>query len=261
MSVGATARACPWLLLVWEGEAYMFSHGVVSCTRCWEDDSSVQEAGSFRLIRDPGHWGSGNPRVLVLGMSKGNIQSNAFGREPFEAVAFKGIRDRILLLFKSVGLLRVEDLAAFERRFTAYEEEFAFASVIRCSLTGWNPKKRAFTAESPAVLPAFRPASEGHKFVTNCVQQHIAQLPSKTRLVVLLGNTDGYIKAMSAAVAAARGEADFINPVAYRSSGVKFVHLAHPSRGNGHFDAFLRGEGKPGQKRDYAKQAIGDVFI
>jgi len=234
----------------------MFSHGAVSCTRCWNDDNSVQEAGSFRLVRDPGHWGSGNPRVLVLGMSKGNTQSNAFGREPFEAVAFKGIRDRILLLFKSVGLLPAEGLPAFERRFTAHEEEFAFASVVRCSLTAWNPKRRAFTAESPRVLPAFRAGSDGHKFVANCVQQHIAQLPSRTRLVVLLGNTDGYIKAMSAAVAAARGEAEPINSVAYRSHGVGFVHLTHPSRGNGHFDTFLRGEGKPGLKRDHAIKAI-----
>lgn len=234
----------------------MFGHGVMSCTRCWNDDNSVQEAGSFRLVRDPGHWGAHNPQILVLGMSKGNTQSNAFGREPFEAVAFKGIRDRILQLFKSVGLLRTEELPAFERRFTAGEDDFGFASVVRCSLTGWNPRKRAFTAESPRVLPAFRPASEGYKFVANCVQQHLAQLPSRTKLVVLFGNTDGYIKAMSAAVAAARGEGESINPVAYRSAGVNFVHLAHPSRGNGHFDAFLRGEGKPGQKRDYAMQAI-----
>ena len=229
----------------------------MTCDLCWSQDSSVQDAGAFRLVRDPGHWGSSDPRILVLGISKGNTQSRVFGRELFDTVAFKGLRDRVLTLFQGVGLLQGESLVALEKRFTADEPDFAFASVVRCSLTGWNPTKRAHTAESPKVLPAFRNGSEGHRFVRACVDKHLGRLPERTRLVLLLGNTDAYVSAMAANIAVARGEANFINPVAYRSQGVTFVHLAHPSRGNGHFGAFLRGEGKAGGKRDYAVQALG----
>jgi hypothetical protein len=47
-----------------------------------------------------------------------------------------------------------------------------------------------------------------------------------------------------------------INPVAYVSRDVLFVHVAHPSKGNGHFGAFIRGEGTAGAKRDWARHAL-----
>ena len=47
-----------------------------------------------------------------------------------------------------------------------------------------------------------------------------------------------------------------INSVAFDANGVRFVHVAHPSRGNGHFNAFVQGTGTAGSKRNLAKEAL-----
>ena len=238
----------------------MVPHGPVKCSRCWNVESDVmQEAGPFRLVRDPGHWGAVNPHTLVLGMSKGNTQSKAFGSVPFDTVAFKGIRNRILEAFHAVGLLAAEHLVEFERRFSATERDYAFASVVRCSITGMDRKKHIHTADSPNVLPAFKCGSAGNRFVENCVDQHLVALAPRTKLILLLGNTDAYIGSLAGIISRRRAKVEFLNPVAYISDNVYFVHLAHPSKGNGHFNAFIRGEGKSGMKRDWARQALTEM--
>ena len=235
----------------------MVEHGPVDCTRCWKNSTDVmQEEGKFRLVRDPGHWGAANPHTLILGMSKGNTQSSAYQTEEFEEVAFKGMRHRVLQAFQSVNLLPSEELERFEERFGSTESDFAFASVVRCSLTGMDRKKGVHTSDSPNVLPAFKPGMQGHRFVQSCVDQHLVSLPGRTRRVILLGNTDAYVKAVAGVLSRQRGAVDWINPMAYVSANVLFVHLAHPSPGNGHFGAYLRGEGKPGRKRQWATEAL-----
>jgi len=232
-------------------------HGPMICDRCWKGVTvPYQEIGPFRLIRDPGHWGSTNPTVLVLGISKGNTQSKAFARGSFDDVAFKQIRHRLLEVLQTVGLLPGETLARFERRFLAQEQEYAFASVVRCSLTGMDRKKRVHTADSPNVIPAFKPDSKGYAFVSACVDQHIGGLPSSTRTVVLLGNTDLYVRNLQNLVGRTLGCVTPINDVAYRAKGALFVHVSHPSKGNGHFGAFNRGEGTAGAKMLLARAAL-----
>jgi hypothetical protein len=229
----------------------------MSCARCWAGvEANTQESGTFRLVRDPGHWGSSNPHTLILGISKGNTQSHAFGRDAFEAVAFKGIRHRILQVLQTLGMLADETPRQFERRFASGELDFAFASVVRCSITGMDRKKGCHTADSPNVIPAFKRGSDGSAFVENCVEQHLASLPPRTKLVILLGNTDSYVAALASVLERKRGPVRMINPVAYVSRDVLFVHVAHPSKGNGHFGAFIRGEGTAGAKRDWARHAL-----
>lgn len=232
------------------------AHGPMACRRCWGSDGQVQHAGDFKLVHDPGHWGASDPATLVLGISKGNTQSTAYASGPFDDVAFKGIRHRILEIFQAIGLLAGERPAQFEQRFHSTEKDFAFASVVRCSLTGMDRKKGIHTADSPNVLPAFCSQSEGYTFVSNCVDQHLVDLAPRTKLVLLLGNTGTYITALREVVAKKRGRVTPINEIAYWSAGVKFVHLGHPSKGNGHFGAFIRGEGTPGSKRDLARSAL-----
>jgi hypothetical protein len=232
----------------------------MTCDRCWKGVAEpVQDAGPFRLVRDPGHWGSPNPSTLVLGISKGNTQSNALVTGHFNDVAFKGIRHRLLAALQRVGLLLGETPADFDRRFTATELDYAFASVVRCSLTEMDRNKHAHTADSPNVVPAFKQGSEAYAFASACVDQHIGHLSELTRLVILLGNSDAYIKGLRALVGRTRGELRLINDVAYRSRDVSFVHLCHPSKGNGHFGAALRGEGTPGRKMRLAQAALGQL--
>lgn len=242
----------------------MFTHGPVQCDTCWTTTTSntSQERGGFRLVRDPGYWGAGQPEVLVLGMSKGNTQANAYGRQSFEQVAFKGIRSRLLQLLQAVELIPCEETAAqFERRFCQGEREFGFASVVRCSLSAWSEAKQHYTAEGPLVLRAFNDRSDGYAFVKACINQHLVRLPPRTQLVVLLGNSDAYIAAMRSALGVERGAVSALNPVAYSSRNVLFVHIAHPSRGNGHFGNFIRGEGTSGQKLEWARAALRSRLV
>lgn len=235
----------------------MVQHGPVNCSRCWSDSSAkVQECGAFRLVRDPGHWGATDPHTLVLGISKGNTQSKAFANEHFDGVAFKKMRPRMLEGLQAVGVLGDDNASRFDRRFSTSETDFAFASVVRCSITGWNEKKGLHTAESPCVVPAFKEGSAGYKFVESCVSQHLVPLPPRTKRVLLLGNDDKYADNLAEVIGRCRGPVRHVNPMSYVSSGILFVHLAHPSPANGHFGAFIEGKGKQGKKRDWARQAI-----
>jgi hypothetical protein len=229
----------------------------MTCDRCWRGiTTSYQDAGPFKLVRDPGHWGSANPSILVLGISKGNTQSNAFSKYDFEEVAFKGIRHRLLEVLQTVGLLPGETLEQFEQRFRSHERQYGFASVVRCSLTGMDRKKGVHTADSRNVVPAFKPASRGYSFTSACVEQHIGRLPPDTRTVILLGNTDSYIEHLRSLIGRTLSGVRPVNAMSYRSDFVTFVHVSHPSKGNGHFGAFNRGEGTPGAKMRCARAAL-----
>jgi hypothetical protein len=230
-------------------------HGPISCSRCWNSKKLVQEIGDFKLVRDPGHWGAIEPRTLVLGISKGNTQSNAYISEPFDTVAFKGIRDRLLAVLNSVGLLVGEKLNEFEQRFSSTESDYAFASVVRCSLTAFDKKKQKYTAESPKVIPALKINSDGYTFVSNCIEQHLVDLSSRTKVVILLGNSDTYVSDLRNVIVSKRGSYKPINEIAYYSNGVKFVHVGHPSRVNGYFNKFIQGESISGEKRNWAINA------
>lgn len=233
-------------------------HGSMTCDRCWKNVAgNVQESGSSRLVRDPGHWGSANPSTLVLGISKGNTQSSAFANGNFDDVAFKGMRDRLLRVLQCGGLLAGETASQFENRFRRNELEYAFASVVRCSLTGLDRKKLIHTADSQNVIPAFKVGSPGHQFVASCVDQHLGTFPQATERIVLLGNADAYIKNLRALVRRLHSDLRGINDVAYEAGGILFVHVAHPSRGNGHFGAYVRGEGASGEKMRQAREALG----
>src|SRR5690606_15377760 len=158
----------------------LIAHGRMTCDRCWAGcGDTMQALDGAQLVRDPGHWGSDNPQVLVLGISKGNTQAAAYENEPFDTVAFKGIRDRMLQVFQSVGLLPNETLSRFELRFTSAERDFAFASLIRCSLSAWNETKGKFVADSPDILKALRQGRSGRPIAEACIDQHLAHLPSR----------------------------------------------------------------------------------
>ena len=232
------------------------AHGAMECRRCWKAAEMMQCVGNFKLVHDPGHWGARTPKTLVLGVSKGNTQSSAYAQGDFDEVGFKGNRRRLLEILQSIGLLSHEGITQFERRFTASESEFAFASIVRCSLTGFDVKKNVYAADSCNVLPAFLSSSDGYEWAANCVDQHLTDLPAQTKLVLLLGNQNSYIKNLKRIIANKRGPVTPINEVAYCSKGVKFIHLTQASGVNGHLRNFIRGEGTSGHKRNLAKAAL-----
>ena len=65
-------------------------HGRITCRKCFTTDREIEEIGLWQAVNDPGAWGSDRPSVLVLGFSKGFTQANAYRRDAFEAIPFKG---------------------------------------------------------------------------------------------------------------------------------------------------------------------------
>ena len=122
-----------------------------------------------------------------------------------------------------------------------------------------DSKKLVHTADSGNVVPAPKASSAGYQFTSPCIDQHLSNLPQATRRVLLLGNADDYIKHLSKQTSLARGGAQPINDVAYLSSAVLFVHVSHPSKGNGHFGAFNLGKGTSGKKMLLAREALKTV--
>src|SRR5271168_1768124 len=115
-------------------------HGPLRCTRCWQgiaESEQNTESGRFKLVHDPGYWGNPSPSKLVLGITKGFTQSDAMKNErDFDGVAFKKCRPNLLAVLKKLGLCKQDSVENFNRRFSASEREFGFASALRCSLTG-----------------------------------------------------------------------------------------------------------------------------
>jgi hypothetical protein len=68
----------------------------------------VSKDSRFKLVNDPAAWGSREPHILVLGMTKGNSQSNAMSacvsQGDFDKVAYANFRDRLTAVLHIVGL-------------------------------------------------------------------------------------------------------------------------------------------------------------
>jgi hypothetical protein len=82
------------------------AHGPLDCTKCFADCTRPQKTNGWQLVNDPGYWGAADPRMLVLGQSKGMKARRVYARgEPaFDAVAFAGIRDRLAEVLASIGI-------------------------------------------------------------------------------------------------------------------------------------------------------------
>lgn len=247
------------------------AHGPIDCRTCWGGCAASERgfggatpAGGdrFRLVNDPGAWGAVAPRILVLGMSKGNTQSDAMRDAArtgdFDAVPFRKMRPRLLQVLQSVGLMQGE--TEIDRRFRAEEPDYAWGSVLRCSLTGFDAATGKYSAASSLVVQGMG-RTEGAAALDACVARHLLDLPERTRLVILLGNASAYMALLRKAFQrvfpdATPGPAGEM-PV-FRAGGRSFVHVGHPSPLNGHLAAFLQGDpgGGQGAKREAARRAV-----
>ena len=218
--------------------------------------------GRFRLVNDPGAWGSSQPVVLVLGQTKGNTQSSemqsVLSQRLFDQVAFKKFRPNLLKVLKAVGV--VDRISCVDPLLTAAEPNFGWGSVIRCSLTGLDKKTGEYSGDSGKVLPAYT-AKEAQDVIRTCVRTWLKDLPERTRLIVLLGNSNDYIRHI-------RRKLHEIHPdirphpvasdVAHLAAGRTWVHVGHPSGANGYLSNFLYDDESSGQgrKRADAAQAV-----
>ncbi len=232
------------------------SHGKVDCRKCFSGSETTAKQGDWLIRNDPGAWGSSNPEVLVLGFSKGATQANIYESGKFDDIAFGGkqTRSNLTQILRRVGLL--DDQETIDEKISAEEETFAFGSLVRCSLSRLDQKTGSYKTSGPLINKSFR---EIPHIVNNCSQRFLKNLPQSLRLVVFLGTSDSYIKHCRETVKCLHpNDFGIVNDVAYASGQLLWLHVTHPSKGNGSIKAWLEGDeaNKAGLKNALAIRAI-----
>lgn len=237
-------------------------HGKLNCRDCFSSSSDISECGKWRIRNDPGAWGTNTPKYLVLGFSKGSTQADIYQNGEFDKVGFGGFETRRNLtnVLRSVGLL--DSWEHVDSKIRATEQDFHFASLVRCSLARLNERKLAKTGATTyetsgeLIVKSF---TEVPHYLKNCTTKHLSDLPPSVSLVAMLGTDDRYIKGIKSLIRSLH-PASFsdVNSVSFMASGALWVHLTHPSKGNGHLSAWLKGDqsNTSGAKRNLAAATI-----
>jgi len=229
-------------------------HGKINCQECFEKNELIcQPHFKWRLRNDPGAWGSSEPETLVLGFSKGSTQADIYSTGKFEDVAFGGqARNRLDRILKSVNLLpnnsHVSDLIE-----SPSKKLMAFGSLVRCSLSRQDDSSGNWLTSGNLILKSF---NEVPDILSRCSKKYVANLPEKTKTIVLLGVTEAYIKQCHQLLKTLYPDLQWVNQVAYRSEDRLFVHLTHPSPGNGTYQAWI--DGAP--KQQLAIEALSNTI-
>jgi hypothetical protein len=233
------------------GEGYI--HGPVNCRACFRGNEESIDLDSWRLQNNPGYYGSSDPKILVLGFSKGLNQARAAEAGSFDKIAFAGARPRLRAVLETLGLMSVDrDIDAI---MTRSERDFGVASLVRCS---FSKLKNGVYKTSGDVIPSSFSNPETLGIIRTCAERYLRHLPARVRLVILLGTGDVYIAKTKALFQDLYPSFHDENPVAFRTDKVLWIYAAHPSPGNGHFDAWARGSAstKSGRKRELSLLAL-----
>lgn len=241
------------------------SYGKITCRACFKGtESEVGEPHpDWRIVNDPGAWGADNPRILVLGFSKGATQAGIYQHGRFEEVAFAGMRPRLTAALRAMGVL--SNIETVDEKIADRHSDIAFGSLIRCSVSRRDPKASAstgrevFACTGPLITKSF---SEIPSVVRTCTEKYLVGLPATVHVVFLLGNSDGYVKSCQSLLQSLF-PASFckINAMAVKADGRYWIHLAHPSGLNGHFNDWLLSDVGAGQKREEAKRAVNALRL
>ena len=214
------------------------------------------------MRKDPGSWGSSNPTYLVLGFSKGATQADIYANGSFDDVAFGGeiTRRNLTNILRTDGLLRQDETV--DEKIRSTEKEFHFGSLVRCSLSRYDEKESerrkrpVYATSGPLITKSF---FEIPDVISQCTNSFLAQLPQSIKAVIVLGVTDSYVRSFRRKMRELHphGFRD-INLIAYENSRMLWVHLTHPSRGNGTLNAWLtRGaDDTSGHKKELAVEVL-----
>jgi len=228
-------------------------HGWQACRNCHASNSDLRVEGPWHLRANPGYWGNSEPRVLVLGFSKGATQMSAAQSGSFDGVAFAGMRSRLRQVFDALGIdLGTETV---DQALSASSRWLGAASLIRCGLSLDIDGK---LTTSGTIMPKAASAAFTRQVMRSCVEQHLSPLPASVEKIVMLGTTDAYIKGVKALMGSQFADYRNINDVAFSAQGRVWVFAAHPSPANGEFKHWLGGDmaSASGRKLQLALQAL-----
>jgi hypothetical protein len=237
-------------------------HGRIDCALCFPSAPPWGGAYSrhgWRLERNPCAWGSRDPVVLVLGFSKGVNQTRGIVEAEgtaYDDIPFRNMRPNLTKILQRLSLLRPGDTIG--HHINAGEPNFGFGSLIRCSVSKLDEATGRYLKSGDIIHAlAHQPDQD---FLGRCVHRFLARLPDRLRLVIMLSNDDTYVDACAEAIARVHPALLRVNPVAYRTHGVTWVHVVHPSGASGkHIPMWLEAtSGKQAAKREWAIAAVND---
>jgi hypothetical protein len=237
-----------------------YTHGPISCRDCFTDkDQKILHLGDWRLHNNPGYYGSGAPKVLILGFSKGANQNKAVEKGDFDKIAFANARDRLEIILNKLGIMPKD--RDIDSLMTAREKDFGVASLVRCSFC---KMKDGTCKTSGDVIPSSFTNKNTLKIIETCSKKYLGALPSSVKLVILLGTSETYIKKTTALIKQLYSDFTPVknNHVAFKAGGALWIYATHPSPGNGYFKAW-EGNGaddKSGKKRILAIDALNKHY-
>ena len=144
---------------------------------------------------------------------------------PYDQIAFAQMRGPLTKILTALELLENNDHV--DRRICAGEKDFHFGSLFRCSVSMWDKKKQYYAKSGNAILEKFIANSETREVAYNCTDRFLSALPSRTKLVLLLGNTEEYIEGCKSLFKRLCPEIRTLNQVAYSNGRIAWVHAIH----------------------------------
>lgn len=213
--------------------------------------------GDWRLLNNPGYYGSNSPKILVLGFSKGANQNKTAAEGDFDKVAFAKARHRLQDVLETLKLMPSD--RNIDELMTAKEKVFGVASLVRCSFC----KMKGGTCKTSGdIIPSSFTNQSTLKIIQTCSSKYLGSLPSSIKLVVLLGTSETYIIKTKDLVRRLHNDFEAINHVSFSAGGALWVYATHPSPGNGYFNAWVKNgaDDQSGQKRILAQQALSQYY-
>jgi hypothetical protein len=193
------------------------------------------ENEGWRVDNNPGYWGAADPKVLILGFSKG---ANQRSTRPFNEIAFHNARSNLAEILNALDLLEVS--ADIDACFTSAEPKLGFASVVRCGL-GKAVENGKYATSGDVVRSAISPNSVVRRFFDGCTARFLGNLPQSVHVVVFLGLDRPYVEALFERVRELHPSLRRLSNLAYATESITFVHVIHPSPlATSHRQAWLR---------------------
>ncbi len=214
-------------------------HGQINCTECFsrptvEFDVSLEGTNHWRIKANPLAWGTIEPKVIVLGFSKGPTQNGALKNMPHDQIAYKGSRGNVGKILSHIGLLNIEPnegpADSVDRIIQDKNGDFHFGSLIRCTVERFDESSSSWKGSGGGMLDKFIATSFGKKVAQNCTKRYLSSLPIQTKLVVMfgLGTKLNYVKASYGLFSTARpGKWEYLNDVSYTDGQITVVHVEH----------------------------------